>query len=259
MRHILTILSHEIRMLLVNPGTYIAGVFFLAIMGSIFVDLLAAFSATPQEASPATVFFRLFWVPVLFMVPLLTMKSISEERRHGTLETLLTAPVSTTEVVLGKYGAAYFFYILLWGSTAAFFYIFQSYAGDSRFFDRGPLVGGYLPLVGGYLFIAVSGLFFVAIGILASSLSRNQAVAGFLCFTLLALMLGLNFISDADLFSSETFSPFKGVVQRAQIFQHLDDFSRGIIDTRQLLFYIGGATLTLIMSILGLEAKLLHA
>lgn len=252
MRHFLTILSHEIRMLLVNPGTYIAGVFFLAIMGSIFIDMLTAYSTTAQEVSPATVFFRLFWVPVLFMVPLLTMKSISEERRHGTLETLLTSPVSTTEVVLGKYGAAYFLYLLLWGSTAAFFFILQKYAGDSRFFDSGPLAGGYL-------FIAVSGLFFVAIGILSSSLSRNQAVSGFLCFTLLALILGLNFVSDTDLLSSETLSPFKSVVQRAQIFQHLDDFSRGIIDTRQLLFYVSGATLTLILSILGLEAKILHS
>ncbi|AWI08667.1 ABC-2 type transport system permease protein [Ereboglobus sp. PH5-5] len=252
MRHFFTILSHEIRMLLVNPGTYIAAVFFLGVMGSIFIDLLNLYSAVPQETSPATVFFRLFWVPVLFMVPLLTMKSISEERRHGTLETLLTSPVSTTEVVLGKYGAAYFLYILLWGSTAVFFYILQKFAGDSRFLDAGPLIGGYL-------FIAVSGLFFVAIGILASSLSRNQAVSGFLCFTLLALILGLNFVSNADIFSNETLSPFKSIVQRAQIFQHLDDFSRGIIDTRQLLFYVSGATLTLILSILGLEAKILHS
>ena len=251
MRHFFTILSHEIRMLLVTPGTYVAAVVFLAIMGFIFVGILGDYSAAPQENSPAVVFFRLFWVPVLFMVPLLTMKSISEERRHGTLETLLTSPVSTTEVVLGKYGAAYFLYILLWGATSVFFYILQKYAGDSRFLDYGPLFGGYI-------FIAISGMFFVAIGILASSLSRNQAVAGFLCVTLLALVLGLNFVTDFDIFNMDAFSPIKSAVQRARIFQHLDDFSHGIVDMRQILFYISGTTLTLILSILGVEAKLLN-
>jgi len=252
MRHFLTILSHEIRMLLVSPGTYIAAVFFLAFMGFIFTGILETYSAAPQETSPATVFFQLFWIPVLLMVPLLTMKSISEERRHGTLETLLTSPVTTTEVVLGKYGAAYFLYIVLWGSTGVFFYILQKYAGDAHFLDSGPLYGGYI-------FIAISGLLFIAIGIFASSLSRNQAVAGFLCFILLAMLLGLNFISNADIFGQGLFTPVKTVADKARIFQHLADFSRGIVDTRQLLFYISGTTLTLILSILGIEAKLLHS
>ena len=252
MRHFLTILSHEIRMLLVSPGTYIAGVFFLAFMGFIFGGILERYSAAPQEISPASMFFQLFWIPVLFMVPLLTMKSISEERRHGTLETLLTSPVTTAEVVLGKYGAAYFLYIVLWGSTGAFFYILQKYAGAARLLDPGPLYGGYI-------FIAISGLFFIAIGIFSSALSRNQAISGFLCFILLAILLGLNFIPDADIFNQGALAPVKTLADKARIFQHLDDFSRGIVDMRQLLFYVSGATLTLILSILGLEAKLLHS
>jgi ABC-2 type transport system permease protein len=123
MKHFFTILSHEIRMLLVNPSTYIAGVLFLGLMGFVFTGILENYSKAPQEIPPAAVFFSLFFIPVFFMVPLLTMKCLAEERRLGTIETLLTTPVTTTEVVLGKYAAAYLLYMTFWASTGGFFYI----------------------------------------------------------------------------------------------------------------------------------------
>ena len=253
MRHFLTILGHEIRMLLVSPSTYIAAVLFLAFMGFIFAGILAEYTAMPQDNSPAIAFFELFWVPVIFIVPLLTMKSISEERRLGTLETLLTTPISTAEVVLGKYGAAYFLYFSLWSATAGFFYILHRFTNDAFLLDTGPLLGGYV-------FIAVSGLFFVAIGIFASSLSRNQAVAGILGVVMLfGLIIGTQLLSGLAALNLEIFAPIKQSINYARVFTHLDDFTRGIIDARQLLFYISGTTLTLIFSILGLEAKLVHS
>jgi ABC-2 type transport system permease protein len=178
MRHFLTILAHEVRMLLVSPSTYIAAVGFLSVMGFIFTGILEAYSKAPQELSPASVFFEIYYFPAIFMVPLLTMKCLADERRLGTIETLLTTPVTTAEVVLGKYAAAYLLYLLFWGSTAGFFYILKRFAGDAHLIDPGPILGGYL-------FVAVSGLLFIAIGVFASSLSRNQAVAGMLCVTML--------------------------------------------------------------------------
>jgi ABC-2 type transport system permease protein len=253
MRHFFTILGHEIRMLLVSPSTYVATVLFLAFMGAIFAGMLDTYSGEPQDVSPAESFFQFFFVPVLCMVPLLTMKSISEERRHGTLETLLTTPVSTTEVILGKYGAAYFFYILLWGCTGGFFYILYRFAHDARFLDPGPLIGGYL-------FIGVSGLLFIALGVFASALSRNQAVAGILTFVLLcAVIIGPWFLVGTTALNLEGFAALRQTVEYMQVFTHLDDFTRGVVDTRQLLFYLSGTVLALIFSILGLEAKLLHS
>lgn len=253
MKHFFTLLGHEVRMLLVNPSTYIAAVLFLAVMGFVFTGILESYSKAPQELSPAQVFFQLFWLPVLFMVPLLTMKTLAEERRLGTIETLLTTPVTTTEVVLGKYGAAYLLYLALWGSTSGFFYILKKFSGDARFIDAGPLLGGYL-------FIAISGLFFIAIGVFASSLSRNQAVAGILCFTLLfALIVGGRYLAEAPWLNRDILYPVKAAVDYAQIFTHFDDFTRGVVDTRQLLFYLSGTVLALIFSILGVEAKLLHS
>jgi ABC-2 type transport system permease protein len=253
MKHFFTILSHEIRMLLVNPSTYIAAVMFLGLMGFIFTGILEKYSTAPQDISPAVVFFQIFWIPVFFMVPLLTMKCLAEERRLGTIETLLTTPVTTAEVVLGKYSAAYLLYASFWGSTYGFFWILRRFVGDQRLLDPGPIIGGYV-------FIAVSGLLFVALGVLASSLSRNQAVAGILSFSLLfALIIGSRYLASASWVDRESLEPLKAAVDYGQVFQHYEDFTRGVVDFRELLFYVSGTALALIFSILSVEVKVLHS
>ena len=253
MKHFLTLLSHEIRMLLVSPATYIAATLFLAFMGLIFTKLLEEYSGTPQEVSPANLYFQFFWLPTCVMVPLLTMKCIAEERRLGTIETLLTTPVTTTEVVLAKFGAAYFLYSALWASTSGFFYILKKFSGDPRFLDSGPLLGGFL-------FIAVSGLFFVAIGVFASSMTSNQSVAGVLgCVMLATLIIGGSALADSTWLEQGVLRPVKSVLEYANVAAHREDFTRGVIDTRHLLFYISGTVLALIFSILSVEAKLLHS
>lgn len=253
MKHFSTLLSHELRMLLVSPATYVAATLFLGFMGLIFAKILEIYSSSPQESSPAIVYFQLFWLPVCVMVPLLTMKCLAEERRLGTIETLLTTPVTTTEVVLAKFGAAYCLYASLWSSTLIFFYILRKFSGDARLLDYGPLLGGFL-------FIAISGLLFVAIGVLASSLTSNQSVAGIIgCVALASLILGGNALSDSAWLDEGLLRPVKSIIDYAHVFAHRDDFARGVIDTRHLLFYLSGTVLALIFSILGVEAKLLHS
>jgi ABC-2 type transport system permease protein len=253
MRHYFTILSHEIRALLYSPSTYIAAVLFLAVMGFNFSAILDMYSKAPQETPPSATFFQIFFIPVFFMVPLLTMKCFAEERRMGTLETLLTTPVSTAEVVLGKFSAAYLFYILLWGSTLSFHYLLRLYARDARYLDSGPLIGGYL-------FIAVSGLLFVSLGVLASALTRNQSVAAILSFTMLfGLIVGLRYLGEVNGLNSASLLQVKTTVDSLQIFNHVDDFTHGVVDTRQIFFYVTGSVLALIFSILGVEAKILNS
>jgi ABC-2 type transport system permease protein len=253
MRHYFTILSHEIRALLYSPSTYIAAVLFLLVMGFVFVLILADYSNAPQETSPATAFFSAFFIPVFFMVPLLTMKCFAEERRLGTLETLLTTPVTTTEVVLGKFSAAYLFYLLLWGSTLGFHYILELYARDSRYLDSGPLIGGYL-------FIAVSGLLFIGVGVLASAVTRSQAVAGILSFTLLlGLIVGFSYLSGLNALNQDGLLPVRTALETLSIPGHVEDFTNGIVDARQVFFYLTGSVLALIFSILGVEAKILNS
>jgi ABC-2 type transport system permease protein len=253
MKHFFTILVHEVRMLLVSPSTYIAAFSFLSLMGFSFTVILEEYSKAQQNLSPATAFFDVYFLPVIFMVPLLTMKCLAEERRLGTIETLLTTPVSTTEVVLGKYAAAYLLYMSFWASTGGLFYILKRFAGDAQLLDPGPIIGGYV-------FIAVSGLFFISIGVFTSSLSRNQVVAGLLCVTaLVGVIFGGRYLGGAAWLDREALAPLKAAVDYAQISQHLQDFTRGVVDMRELLFYVSGTVLALIFSILSVEAKMLHS
>jgi ABC-2 type transport system permease protein len=253
MRHLPTIFFHELRVLMLAPSTYIAAVLFLGVMGFIFAGILESYNKEAQDLSPSFVFFSLFWLPVLFMVPLLTMKCLAEERRAGTLETLLTTPVSTAEVVLGKFAASYALYLFMWLLTIGFMFILDNYAQDARFLDPGPLIGGYV-------FVAVSGLLFVSVGVLASSLSRSQAVAGVLAFALLfAIIVGTRLVSDLTVLQQEGFTRFRDTLDNVQVMSHLQDFTRGIIDTRQIVFYLSGTALALIFSILGVEGKVLRS
>lgn len=253
MKHFLTILSHEIRTLLFSSSTYVAAVLFVFVLGFLFAGIIEDYVLAPQEESPAVRFFQTFIIPVFFMVPLLTMKSLAEERRQGTLETLLTTPVSTGEVVLGKFGAAYFLYLLMWAATYGFHVILARSAGDARFLDPGQLAGGYL-------FIAVSGMLFIALGIFTSAMTRSQAVAGILSFTLLlVVILGFSYLQGLAVLNEEFFSPAKGTIESLQVLHHLEDFTNGVVDTRQVFFYVTGAALALLFSILGVEAKILQS
>lgn len=253
MKHFTTILGHEIRMLLVSAATYVAAVLFLALMGLLFMGVVELFNNGPQERPPAAVFFELFWVPVFLLVPLLTMRCFAEERRLGTLETLLAAPVGTTEVVLGKFGAAYFLYLLLWGGTLGFFALLRAFAPGAGLIDAGPLIGGYL-------FVAVAGLLFVALGVWASALTRNQGVAALLAFVALVLVIwgpqvALGNFAALDL---PSLRPLRELLDYARVFRHLEDFTHGAVDARALLFYVSGAGLALVFGVFTIEAKQLH-
>jgi ABC-2 type transport system permease protein len=99
----------------------------------------------------------------------------------------------------------------------------------------------------------------VAIGVFGSALARNQAVAAvFALAMLVGLIFGVRLTLDVQLLRLDVLHPVRAALDYAQVFQHLDDFSRGIIDIRHLIFYFTGTTLTLILTILGVEAKLLH-
>ena len=100
------------------------------------------------------------------------------------------------------------------------------------------------PLFGGYLFIAVSGLLFIALGVFASSLSRNQAVAGILAFIMLSgLIIGGRWLGEATFLHRDILAPAKAAVDYVQIFSHYEDFTRGVVDSRQLLFYVSGTVI----------------
>lgn len=241
-------------MLLISPPTYIATVLFLCLMGILYWAIIRGMVNTPEETLPSVQFFNSFWIPVFFVVPLLTMRSIAGERSSGTLDTLMTTPTSRTAVVLSKFAGAYIFYMALWTMTLGFPLLVQ------QFYPQAAISGKLLdpaPLLGGFAFLATSGVLFISIGIFASSLTRSQLVAGMFSFTtLFVVIIGgqlLNYVSDGS--PTEIVSVFDGVINYLQIFQHLDDYSRGIIDTRPLFYYTSTGVLLLGLSSLVIEAK----
>lgn len=253
MMQILRLFRHELRCLLYTPSTYIAMFLSLLLMGFFYFVTLLTISSEEQDQLPPTLFFSLFWIPVLLIVPMLTMRSFAEERRLGTIETMLTAPVQPSQLVLAKFLAAYTFYLLVWALTIVFpiitAQVLKQPEFNSKLFHFGALAGGYL-------FIAVSGLLFVAIGIFTSSLTRSQLVAGMLSFSILFMIIVgvaaihmLQFESGAGSLLPDT------ALDYFQIFEHFDDFSRGMVDTRPFAYYLTGTIAVMGFSVLIIESK----
>ena len=253
MRHFFTLFKQELRMLLISPSTYIAAVLFLSLMGFIYWAILRGMVNTPSETLPTVQFFSVFWIPVLFVVPLLTMRSIAGERSSGTLDTLMTTPTSFVTVILSKFSGAYVFYMLLWVLTLGFPILTQKLYPHAA--ESGALLE-YAPLAGSFLFLATSGVLFISIGIFSSSITRSQVVAGMLSFTtLFVVIIGGQQISNIADTGSGLSSLMLATVNYLQIFEHLDDFSRGIIDTRPFFYYSSTGLLLLGLSSLINEAK----
>lgn len=253
MKHFSTLLRHEIKVLWISPSTYIAAVLALLIMGFLYMATLFTLIAEEQEMMPPTLFLSTFWVPALLIVPMLTMRSLADERRLGTLESLMTTPVNCGEVVLSKFLAAYGFYMTVWLIALAYPWItaqvLQQPDLSDRLLDPGAILGGYL-------FIALSGSLFVAVGIFASSLTRSQLVAGMLSFSIIFLLIvGIAALRLIQTQGLEWDGMPMVMMNYLQIFQHFDDFSRGIIDTRPLAYYLSGTALILGLGILVIESK----
>ncbi len=250
MRHFGVLLRHELRALFIAPSTYIASVLFLLLMAYVYYMILESYIGAEHDVSVAETFFKIFWLPVFFMVPLLTMRSVAEDRRAGTLETLMTTPVTSLEVICSKFLAAWLFYVTLWGITLAFPFLVIYGMGrpglTESLLDPGILIGGYG-------FVALSGLLFVAVGIFASSLTRNQLVAGMLSFSILfILIVGMPALEEHatawELWLAEPLEFLK-------VFRHLEDFSRGMIDTRPIFYYLSNAGLVLGLAVLLIDSK----
>jgi len=255
MKRFFYLLRFEFKNLLISPSTYVSAFLFLSLMTLIYLVILSGFSQLPHNTPPSTQFFQTFWLPVLFMVPLLTMKSVADEARRGTLQTTLATSLSSLAFILAKFFSAYLLYLLLWSITLCFPFIIQQF-----FLPHSSLHTSLLfnapSIFGSYLFIALSGLLFIAIGIFTSSLTRSQLIAGILSFSLLfTLIICTRFIFELPFFSYSYPHSFTPSITYLHIFDHLNDFSNGIFDTRALIFYISSSTLLLGTSSLFIRSK----
>jgi len=237
MRNVLALTMRELKAFWYSPIAYALGTIFLLLQGWTFWLLLAVLndprvdpSWTISEFFFGGTFF--YWFSVLIIAPLLTMRTFSEEKRTGTIEFLLTAPVTDTQVVLAKFLGAWVAYVLLWLPTAVFFFVMHWFAP----FDWGPIVTGYL---GTWLL----GSVLISIGILASSLTRNQVIAAVMAFVALLLCFSIGLL-DIFIRDPET----SQIVQYLSLMDHLRNFSKGILDTRPIVFYLSVTTICLFLT-----------
>ncbi len=239
-----TLWRREIAAYFLSPIAYVMMMFFLVIMGFSFW-LLANVLAQGVEGVPLMrelfdSFF--FWITTLTLVPVLTMRLFAEEKRSGTIEMLMTAPVSDTAVVLAKYLGAVSFYIAIWAPTALYVVILRSFSAGTPL-DLGPIASSYL----GALLV---GAFYLAIGLFCSAMTRNQIVAAIVCFALLCVLFFGGFIAFI--------SRVEGVRETANYFcslAHMREFARGAVDSRPVVFYLSGAALMLFATVKLVESR----
>jgi ABC-2 type transport system permease protein len=177
-------------------------------------------------------------VVLLFFIPMLTMRLFAEEKRSGTIELLLTYPVRDGEVLAGKYLASLALFALLLALTLL-------YPGLVAYFTKvewGPILSGYLGLL-------LTGAVFLAVGVLVSSMTENQIVAGFGTF---GILLAFWIVGWGAEFAGGN---LRGVLQYLSIGDHLDGFTRGLIDTKDLVYYVSGVGLALFLTLRSLDSK----
>ncbi|MEJ6524842.1 MAG: ABC transporter permease subunit [Opitutales bacterium] len=255
MRQYLVILKYELFALFISPATYVATFYFLALLGVGFRFFIESFSYTDWILPPLSslVVGLLFGAPAL--IPFITMRCFAEERRLGTLETLVSAPINISLLVAGKWSACFLFFIcismLCFCYPLLLFFIFPEQGYNLGFNNIAHWIGS-----GIYLFIF--GATFTAIGVFSSSITKNQMVAGMLTFTLLTLYIALMTFSFGDSTSTEYSSkPEKLIAALFGSFNKglikLEQFSVGLIDISTILHQISLTIFFLILSAIQIE------
>jgi len=245
MRKFVTLWKREVASYFVSPVAYILATMFLVVMGigfwflanvrlldgATFYDLLRGFYG------------GVAWFAVLMVIPVLSMRSFAEEKRSGTLEMLLTAPVRDIEVVFSKFLGVFTVYVVMWLPTLAFYPLLQRVAQQPIPIDYGALASAYSG-------IFLIGSFYLSIGVFCSSLTRNSISSSISSFTLIAILFLAGFlpaVSPIPLIRELTL-PFSPLL-------HMMDYARGVVDTRSVVLYLSSTLLILMCTTRILESR----
>ena len=245
MKTFFTLWRKELASYFLSPIAYVMMIFFLLVMGVSFSLLVSVMASGPAGMTIMKELFSsiFFWIAMLMVAPLLTMRLFAEEKRSGTMETLMTAPVTDTAVVLAKYAGAMTFFTILWLPTSSYAFILRAFSPLTAPVDLGPMLGGY---VGAFLV----GAMYLAIGLFCSSMTNNQIVAAIMCFAIICVVFFAGFIPY--LTRSELLRNFGGYISSIS---HMLDFSRGAVDTRPVVFYLTVSALMVFATIKVIESR----
>jgi ABC-2 type transport system permease protein len=236
MKNTLAILKKEIWYFAVTPGYYVIAALFLLLSGVIFTFL--TLQTQEQSISIYPLFVGLYGIISILMgvlfAPTVSMRTMSEEARAGTIELLLTMPIRDFEVVLGKFLACFLFLGILITLTLYYPLGIQWFANGEP--DWGPIIGTYLGtmLLGGAC---------LSIGILASSFTQNQIVALVMSVVIIGFLWLLGPLAFITLMAQLSMS------------SHLGEFTKGVIDSRDVIYYVSVMALCLFLTTRSLEAR----
>ena len=234
MKNIWNIAKKEVKTYFTSPIAYVVIAVFLVLVGFFFSSALSWFNSqaiqmaqNPYYAQQMNInqmvytpLFHNMSIILLLMLPLLTMRLFSEEKKTGTDELLFTSPVSVGQIILGKYLAALVVLAAMLGLTGLFS-VFSFAFGNPE-----------LPqILNGYLGLLLMGAAFIAAGVFFSSLTENQIVSAILTFGALLLFWILNWAA----YSAS--GMWKDVLNYLSLFQHFDDMTRGTLDTKDVVYY----------------------
>jgi ABC-2 type transport system permease protein len=246
------VFKKEMRLYFTSPVAWVVMTIFLFIAGYFFYSIFAFYTLAsmqsamnPQMGRELNVtdsvlrpLFSNMSVILLLLMPLVTMRLFAEERRSGTIELLLTYPVRDGAVLLAKYLAALALYALMLALTLL-------YPGIVFYFTRvewGPLLAGYLGLL-------LMGATFLAVGVFASSLTENQIVASITTFGVLLFLWVIGWSAE---YVGGTWGR---VLSHLSLLDHFDTFARGVLDTKDIIYYVNVTVLALFLTLRSLEAR----
>ena len=251
MQNIAAIWQREMKSYFVSPIAYVVLTVFIFLSGYFFYSYLsqiiqatmlqAQFGQASQPINvPAIVtqaLFQTMSVVLLFMIPMLTMGLLAEEKKRGTIELLMTSPVGHFQVIAGKYSASLTFLLIMLMANAVTILPLFIYGEP----DLNPILSGYL---GMFLY----GMTLLAVGLFISTLTENQIVAVIITF---GVSLALFVIESL---SASAIGVTKNVISYISIMGHLEDFTKGIIDTSHIIYYVTFAFLGLFLAYRSLES-----
>jgi ABC-2 type transport system permease protein len=252
MNNILAIAHKELKAYFASPIAYIVIGFSAILFGYFFLSLLYYFDRISLQAGmgmggPDSVnvnemligpLFMNVSVILLFTLPLVTMRIYSEEKRSGTIELLLTSPLTDFQIVMGKFIGALVLYAAMLAVTlvhVGFLFVF----GNPE----------WQPVATGYLGLLLMGGCFLSLGLFVSSLTKNQIVAGMITFAVFLLFWVINWIAS---FSGPT---TQSVLNYMAITEHLTDFTKGVLDTKHLVYYLSFIAFSLFLTIRSVDTE----
>ena len=250
MRNALAIADKELRAYFASPIAYIVIGFFALVFGWMFASILNWFvgqgmqmgMAGPQNMNVNQQMIRPLMlnmtVVFLLLLPLVTMRTYAEEKRSGTIELLLTSPITDLQIILGKFLGAMGLYAAMLAVTLIHMGVLFWYGNPE-----------WRPIAAGYLGLLLMGGCFIAVGLLISSLTKNQIVAAVVTFAVFLMLWVINWIGES---SGPT---TRDVVSYLSITEHFDDFARGIIDTKHVVYYLSFITFGLFLTAKSVDSE----